>query len=190
MSADPSTLDSEELECRVCRNGSDDEHPLYHPCKCSGSIGKYVLISTTFATIGWPIQFELNYKGLVHQECLEQWLAHSKKDTCELCSSKYHFEPQYAENTPDVIPLGVLISSICKLSLFKCLPFILRIITAIIVWLVFVPIGTTCVYCICISRHDLITREFSWGLLKSHITNGIVLDAVIALSLLILVGML
>lgn len=31
--------DGEELECRVCRNGSDISNPLYHPCKCSGSIG-------------------------------------------------------------------------------------------------------------------------------------------------------
>ncbi len=137
-----------------------------------------------------PSIHHLNYHlGLVHQDCLEQWLSHSKKDTCELCFSKYHFEPQYAENTPDIIPLGVLISSIFKLSLFKCLPFMVRIVTAIIVWLVFVPIGTTCVYSICIGRHNLITREFSWVLLKSHITNGIVLDAVIALSLLILVSM-
>ena len=31
----------EEWVCRVCHGESDDEHPLFHPCKCSGSI-KYV----------------------------------------------------------------------------------------------------------------------------------------------------
>jgi E3 ubiquitin-protein ligase DOA10 len=24
--------------CRVCRSESTPDHPLYHPCKCSGSI--------------------------------------------------------------------------------------------------------------------------------------------------------
>ena len=27
--------------CRVCHGESEAEHPLFHPCKCSGSI-KYV----------------------------------------------------------------------------------------------------------------------------------------------------
>ena len=44
-----------EIECRVCRGS---EGIMYSPCKCSGSI------------------------GMVHQECLEQWL-HIKRVCCQ-----------------------------------------------------------------------------------------------------------
>ena len=47
--------DIDSRECRVCRSNSEDGRPLFTPCLCSGSI------------------------GLVHQDCLEAWLAHSKK---------------------------------------------------------------------------------------------------------------
>jgi len=42
-------------ECRVCRSNSEDGRPLFMPCLCNGSI------------------------GLVHQDCLEAWLTHSRK---------------------------------------------------------------------------------------------------------------
>lgn len=45
----------EEDTCRICRSGPEEDMPLYHPCKCSGSIAK------------------------VHQDCLIDWLQHSKK---------------------------------------------------------------------------------------------------------------
>ena len=47
--------DFDSRECRVCRSNSEDGRPLFTPCLCSGSI------------------------GLVHQDCLEAWLTHSKK---------------------------------------------------------------------------------------------------------------
>ena len=117
-------------------------------------------------------------------------MKHSKKDTCELCFTKYQFEPQYAPNATDVIPIHVLIKSIFKTFIYKFIPYVSRLITALIVWLGFVPIGTTCVYCVCIGRNNLITSDFSWYLVLSHIKIGLVLDAVIALSLLILVRLL
>jgi hypothetical protein len=52
--------DEEEDVCRICRMTGEDDSPLYYPCACSGSI-KYV-----------------------HQECLVQWLNHSKARQCEV----------------------------------------------------------------------------------------------------------
>lgn len=37
----PSADTGEEPHCRICRSEGTPEEPLYHPCKCSGSI-KYV----------------------------------------------------------------------------------------------------------------------------------------------------
>ena len=42
--------------------------PLFHPCKCIGSI-RYI-----------------------HQECLMQWMRHSKKEFCELCKHPIKFQ--------------------------------------------------------------------------------------------------
>jgi E3 ubiquitin-protein ligase MARCH6 len=59
---------SPQETCRICRGEGSSDEPLYHPCKCSGSI-KYV-----------------------HQDCLLEWLKHSKKSAvCELCNTAYKF---------------------------------------------------------------------------------------------------
>ena len=52
--------------CRICRMGSQQEDPLFHPCKCSGSI-KYV-----------------------HQQCLLDWLQHSGNTHCEVSPGGRH----------------------------------------------------------------------------------------------------
>jgi len=31
-------VEEEEKQCRICRSGAEDDQPLFHPCKCSGSI--------------------------------------------------------------------------------------------------------------------------------------------------------
>lgn len=38
--------------CRVCRCESTPDHPLFHPCKCSGSI--------RFVHQDWYVSFEAN----------------------------------------------------------------------------------------------------------------------------------
>uniref|UniRef100_A0A8D3DS28 RING-type E3 ubiquitin transferase n=1 Tax=Scophthalmus maximus TaxID=52904 RepID=A0A8D3DS28_SCOMX len=48
--------------------GTQDK-PLYHPCVCTGSI------------------------KFIHQECLLQWLKHSRKEYCELCKHRFAFTP-------------------------------------------------------------------------------------------------
>jgi E3 ubiquitin-protein ligase DOA10 len=176
---------NQELECRVCRVGGDLERPLFTPCKCTGSIGS------------------------VHQDCLEAWLNHSKKDTCELCGAKYEFAPQYSADTPKVISPLVFVKSIFKLTILKALPFTCRVLLALLIWLVLVPLGTTFAYCTCMRRNaplawlptlvlktgQLFESGAGWKSVLAQITKhmastvcyGIVIDAVMALSMLIIV---
>lgn len=157
---------SNEAECRVCRGGGEENRPLYTPCLCSGSI------------------------GLVHQDCLEAWLAHSKKDTCELCHSKYQFVPEYKADTPTIIPIFVVLKSVASILVFKILPYTTRLLLALIIWLVLVPLGTTVAYCTCMRRTIPFADHFTLESVATSIRYGCVIDAVMALSLLILVRVL
>ena len=51
--------------CRMCRAPGTSDSPLFHPCRCAGSMRH------------------------VHQECLLEWLKHSKKPYCEVCNHKF-----------------------------------------------------------------------------------------------------
>uniref|UniRef100_A0A8C3GC73 RING-type E3 ubiquitin transferase n=1 Tax=Cyclopterus lumpus TaxID=8103 RepID=A0A8C3GC73_CYCLU len=63
---------------RLC--GTQDK-PLYHPCVCTGSI------------------------KFIHQECLLQWLKHSRKEYCELCKHRFTFTPIYSPDMPSRLPV-------------------------------------------------------------------------------------
>lgn len=114
--------DQADLDCRICRCGSEDLRPLYNPCLCTGSI------------------------GLVHQDCLEAWLNHSHKDKCELCSTTYTFLPEYAADTPVIVPLPILLKATLKLFKNKLLPVFLKLVLGIACWLIFVPLWTSWAY--------------------------------------------
>ena len=166
--------DDSELECRVCRGGPDlPSRPLFSPCLCSGSI------------------------GLVHQDCLEAWLKHSGKESCELCKQKYEFDPEYAKDAPDVIPISVLLYSV-----LKYLPFLFRVIMAIFLWVVFAPWCTNGIYKIWF-RTLISGKLFERGKITSFgqdsvnsilptlfqdCTTGLVLIGVIAISFIVLVS--
>ncbi|XP_072268059.1 E3 ubiquitin-protein ligase MARCHF6 isoform X2 [Pyxicephalus adspersus] len=72
---------AEEDICRVCRSEGTTEKPLYHPCVCTGSI------------------------KFIHQECLVQWLKHSRKEYCELCKHRFAFTPIYSPDMPSRLPI-------------------------------------------------------------------------------------
>lgn len=76
--------------CRICRCEGTDSQPLFHPCKCRGSI-KYI-----------------------HQECLQDWLAHSQKDTCDICHTKYTFLDVFQSSAPERPPLRLLAPQIIQ----------------------------------------------------------------------------
>uniref|UniRef100_A0A3P9CBV3 E3 ubiquitin-protein ligase MARCHF6 n=1 Tax=Maylandia zebra TaxID=106582 RepID=A0A3P9CBV3_9CICH len=67
--------------CRVCRSEGTQDKPLYHPCVCTGSI------------------------KFIHQECLLQWLKHSRKEYCELCKHRFAFTPIYSPDMPSRLPV-------------------------------------------------------------------------------------
>lgn len=75
---------AEAPNCRICRCEATDSHPLFHPCKCRGSI-KYI-----------------------HQDCLQDWLAHSQKDTCDICHTRYTFLDIFATTVPERPPVRLL----------------------------------------------------------------------------------
>eukprot|EP00051_Salpingoeca_urceolata_P014564 m.185702 g.185702 ORF g.185702 m.185702 type:complete len:1003 (+) comp18122_c2_seq11:419-3427(+) len=78
--------------CRVCRAEGAPDHPLFYPCLCTGSI-RYI-----------------------HQDCLLEWLKHSRKRYCELCNHPFSFQPVYAENTPVQLPVLDLVVGLLRTS--------------------------------------------------------------------------
>ncbi|KAI7905092.1 uncharacterized protein BX663DRAFT_549940 [Cokeromyces recurvatus] len=108
-------MDDEQIICRVCRSGPTITQPLFHPCKCSGSI------------------------RFVHQECLLQWLSHSKKKYCELCKYRFVFTPVYRDDMPDNIPYKVLLRQSMPLINFG-FSLLFRTLLAILVWLFVIPV--------------------------------------------------
>ncbi|KAK4513627.1 uncharacterized protein ATC70_005631 [Mucor velutinosus] len=106
-------MEEEEI-CRVCRGEGTVEEPLYYPCKCSGSI------------------------RFVHQECLMDWLSHSKKKYCELCNYYYKFTPIYKNDMPASIPKRIFIGHF-KSMLCVVTKWTLRASLVAFIWLGVVP---------------------------------------------------
>ncbi|KAH9219877.1 hypothetical protein DL95DRAFT_520514 [Leptodontidium sp. 2 PMI_412] len=112
--------------CRICRSEGSDTEPLFHPCKCSGSI------------------------KFVHQDCLMEWLSHSQKKHCELCKTPFRFTKLYSPNMPQSLPLPVLIRHLIIHSIkniatwlrfcivvavwLGCLPFVIRQVWRLLFW--------------------------------------------------------
>ena len=78
----------EAAVCRVCHCEGDDDHPLFHPCRCSGSI------------------------RFIHQDCLTSWLNFSKKTNCELCGETFGFHNVYAPDMPSKISWTELVKEL------------------------------------------------------------------------------
>ena len=159
---DVDTLNDTEYECRVCRVGAEPDHPLFSPCLCSGSI------------------------MFCHQDCLEEWLKHSRKDHCELCNSQYTFIPLYAENAPAIVPIRYLVASSLRRFFFELFPYSIRIIVAATLWLIVLPISTSWLHRFWIhGRKTLVVSDLT--VLWNDVVAGLILAAVIALSFIVLV---
>jgi len=155
--------EEEEDECRVCRGPAEEGRLLLQPCKCSGSM------------------------GLVHQECLISWLEVTRGDgRCEICKTKFCFDPQYAENTPDRLPAQEVILGLSSRFLAKWLPLALRICFASFLWLVVAPYLTNCLYLGWIIRpSSILARQ---EMILSDIVSGAVIGTTIILSFLSLMS--
>ena len=140
MSADVKA-ESEEAICRVCHCDGSKEAPLYHPCKCSGSI-RYV-----------------------HQDCLLQWLKHKGGDEkrCELCGSEFHFRSIYREGgmSPPSLSLKDFTSAVAP-RLLGHLVSASGVFVSILLWLVFLPLFSSLwldICCVIVAE-----RESYWNL--------------------------
>ncbi|XP_078720049.1 E3 ubiquitin-protein ligase MARCHF6-like [Lampetra fluviatilis] len=107
--------------CRVCRSEGTAEKPLYHPCVCTGSI-KYI-----------------------HQDCLLQWLKHSKKEYCELCKHRFAFTPIYSPDMPSRLPLRDILAGLFR-SVCTGVRFWLHYTLVAFAWLGVVPLTACRIY--------------------------------------------
>ncbi|KAG9309896.1 hypothetical protein JVU11DRAFT_9928 [Chiua virens] len=104
----------EQDTCRICSAPGEPGQPLFHPCKCSGTI-RYI-----------------------HQDCLTTWLSHSKKKTCDVCKHPYSFTKVYATDMPPSLPPLLLIRRLAQQAFFASL-FGIRAILVATVWLALLP---------------------------------------------------
>ncbi|KAI8909938.1 hypothetical protein DFJ77DRAFT_471383 [Powellomyces hirtus] len=81
----------------------------------------------------------------IHQDCLEEWLQHSKKKQCEICNYPFSFTSIYSEHAPERISVTFFLTIVSRrlLSLAK---FYLRTFLAAFVWLVGVPYLTVWIW--------------------------------------------
>ncbi|KAH0582550.1 hypothetical protein H2248_010489 [Termitomyces sp. 'cryptogamus'] len=107
----------EQDTCRICSAPAEEGQPLFHPCKCSGTI-RYI-----------------------HQDCLTTWLSHSKKKNCDVCKHPYSFTKVYASNMPTSLPTLLLVKKLIQQILFALL-FGLRGIVVGVIWLTALPWAT------------------------------------------------
>ncbi|KAI9510016.1 hypothetical protein F5148DRAFT_977305 [Russula earlei] len=106
--------DTDQDTCRICSAPAEPDQPLFHPCKCSGTI-RYI-----------------------HQDCLTTWLTHSKKKTCDVCKHPYSFIKVYADDMPLRLPVILLSRKVAQQVAFAIL-FCLRAIVVSFVWLAILP---------------------------------------------------
>eukprot|EP01135_Chromosphaera_perkinsii_P000922 Nk52_evm20s153 gene=Nk52_evmTU20s153 len=108
----------EEDICRVCRSPGSPSEPLFHPCRCTGSI------------------------RFVHQPCLMRWLKTSSKTKCELCHYPFAFSPVYAGEIPAKLPMKEFLWGLW-VQLGLLLMGWLRIFVVVACWLGVLPFITT-----------------------------------------------
>lgn len=104
----------EQDTCRICSAPAEQDQPLFHPCKCSGTI-RYI-----------------------HQDCLTTWLAHSRKKTCDVCKHPYAFTKVYDPNMPSHLPPLLLLRRLIQQFLMAVF-FVFRVIGVAIIWLAVLP---------------------------------------------------
>lgn len=104
--------EEEEVFCRVCRCKGTPSNPLRHPCKCKGSVK-------------W-----------IHEECLGEWLKHSRKYECELCGYKYSFKKEYTVDAPESLSIRELVEDIIEKINKNALSFFVLLLSIIFNWVI------------------------------------------------------
>ncbi|KAK9979335.1 hypothetical protein ABG768_012769 [Culter alburnus] len=107
--------------CRVCRSEGTQDKPLYHPCVCTGSI------------------------KFIHQECLVQWLKHSRKEYCELCKHRFAFTPIYSPDMPSRLPVQDIFAGLVT-SIGTAIRYWFHYTLVAFAWLGVVPLTACRIY--------------------------------------------
>ena len=107
---------------------------------------------------------------------------------CELCKTKFRFDPQYADNTPDRLPAHEVILGLTSRALAKWLPFGLRISIALFVWLIVAPMLTSCLYHGWMHRPSSVLTRWKRDTIPSDIVSGAIIAAVVIISFLSLMS--
>ncbi|KAF8327196.1 uncharacterized protein EI90DRAFT_2975197 [Cantharellus anzutake] len=116
------TSPEEQIDtCRICSGPAEPGEPLFHPCRCSGTI-RYI-----------------------HQDCLTTWLQHSKKGSCDVCKTEYAFQKVYDPDMPERLPALLFIRRLAVQVLHWKL-FALRTVVIATIWLAFLPYTTVWVW--------------------------------------------
>ena len=105
---------------------------------------------------------------------------------CEICKTKFRFDPIYAENAPTRLPAHEVILGLSSRFCAKWLPLALRIVFAAFLWLVLAPYLTNCLYLGWIIKpSSILTRR---EVILSDIVSGAVMGATIIISFLSLMS--
>ncbi|RPD64449.1 hypothetical protein L226DRAFT_484485 [Lentinus tigrinus ALCF2SS1-7] len=110
-------MQEEQDTCRICSAPAEPDQPLFHPCKCSGTI-RYI-----------------------HQDCLTEWLAHSRKKTCDVCKHPYSFTKVYSKDMPERLPILLVLRQFSQ-QVVSAILFGLRAALVGTVWLAALPWAT------------------------------------------------
>ncbi|KAL5033528.1 hypothetical protein BDV3_000502 [Batrachochytrium dendrobatidis] len=132
------SLPDTEHICRVCRFPGTDEDPLFHPCKCAGSM------------------------KFVHQLCLEEWLAHSGKQHCEICTHPFVFSSIYADSAPVTISWHVALYVMIQRA-YSSMVLNVRIAFAACLWLFWVPYVTLYTWRLFLDPSSITERMINYG---------------------------
>jgi hypothetical protein len=129
--------EEEEQECRICREEGEADHPLLHPCACSGSIK-------------W-----------CHEACLLDWLkASGRKNVCETCGRSLTFNPLYLANAPEVLS-PFEFTWLFLVRVLRRIPVVARVVCVCATWLYFLPVFSSVALALLRQRGGLVAVEWA-----------------------------
>lgn len=112
----------------------------------------------------------------------------SSTGRCELCKTKFQFDPQYAENAPDRLPAHEVLLGLASRAVARWLPFAFRISVAVFVWLFVAPMLTACLYHGWIHRPSSVLTRWKKEIIPADIVSGAIIAAIVIISFLSLMS--